>query len=101
MATSSQPQMETNFSAEQYFATQSQPSSLEADVARVKEFLQRQLQDGRKVVLVTSGGTTVPLELNVVRFLDNFSAGMSSLRHLGTILTTRTPRSRYARGDLR
>jgi phosphopantothenate-cysteine ligase len=24
---------------------------------------------------VTSGGTTVPLELNVVRFLDNFSAG--------------------------
>jgi len=27
------------------------------------------------VVLVTSGGTTVPLELNVVRFLDNFSAG--------------------------
>lgn len=26
-------------------------------------------------MLVTSGGTTVPLELNVVRFLDNFSAG--------------------------
>jgi len=26
-------------------------------------------------VLVTSGGTTVPLELNVVRYLDNFSAG--------------------------
>ncbi|KAI0676325.1 phosphopantothenate-cysteine ligase [Trametes maxima] len=75
MATSSQPQVESNFSAEQYFTTQSQPPSLEADVARVKEFLQRQLQDGRKVVLVTSGGTTVPLELNVVRFLDNFSAG--------------------------
>lgn len=27
------------------------------------------------MVLVTSGGTTVPLEKNVVRFLDNFSAG--------------------------
>ncbi|KAI0716890.1 phosphopantothenate-cysteine ligase [Earliella scabrosa] len=63
------------FSAETYFATQPPPPSLEQDVARVHEFLQKQLQDGRKVVLVTSGGTTVPLELNVVRFLDNFSAG--------------------------
>jgi len=27
------------------------------------------------MVLVTSGGTTVPLEMNTVRFLDNFSAG--------------------------
>lgn len=27
------------------------------------------------VVLVTSGGTTVPLERNCVRFLDNFSQG--------------------------
>jgi phosphopantothenate-cysteine ligase len=35
----------------------------------------RQKKEGRNVVLVTSGGTTVPLELNVVRFLDNFSAG--------------------------
>ncbi|RPD63706.1 phosphopantothenate-cysteine ligase [Lentinus tigrinus ALCF2SS1-6] len=77
MATSPQADGEsgTVFSAETYFATQPPPSSLEQDVARVKEFLQRQLQDGRKVVLVTSGGTTVPLELNVVRFLDNFSAG--------------------------
>ncbi|RDX48025.1 DFP-domain-containing protein [Lentinus brumalis] len=77
MATSQQPdgQSGTIFSAETYFATQPPPPSLEQDVARVKDFLQRQLKDGRKVVLVTSGGTTVPLELNVVRFLDNFSAG--------------------------
>ncbi|KAM5537604.1 hypothetical protein V8D89_008682 [Ganoderma adspersum] len=79
MATSAQPDGEPvtgeSFSADKYFATQPPPSSLEHDVARVKEFLQRQLQEGRKVVLVTSGGTTVPLELNVVRFLDNFSAG--------------------------
>ena len=27
------------------------------------------------VVLVTSGGTTVPLEKNTVRFIDNFSRG--------------------------
>ena len=41
------------FSAETYFATQPPPPSLEQDVARVHEFLQKQLQDGRKVVLVT------------------------------------------------
>ena len=28
-----------------------------------------------RVVLVTSGGTTIPLETNTVRFIDNFSAG--------------------------
>ncbi|KIP07288.1 hypothetical protein PHLGIDRAFT_71306 [Phlebiopsis gigantea 11061_1 CR5-6] len=63
------------FSAESYFATQPPPASLEEDVARAREFIQKQISQGRKVVLVTSGGTTVPLELNVVRFLDNFSAG--------------------------
>ncbi|KAJ3344094.1 hypothetical protein HDU93_003257 [Gonapodya sp. JEL0774] len=31
--------------------------------------------EGRKMVLVTSGGTTIPLEANTVRFIDNFSAG--------------------------
>ncbi|KAL1948979.1 hypothetical protein VTO73DRAFT_10785 [Trametes versicolor] len=74
MATSSQTEEHT-FSAERYFATQPPPTTLESDVARVSEFIQRQQREGRKVVLVTSGGTTVPLELNVVRFLDNFSAG--------------------------
>ncbi|KII87857.1 hypothetical protein PLICRDRAFT_690760 [Plicaturopsis crispa FD-325 SS-3] len=65
----------TSFSAESYFATQPPPSTLEHDTAGVKEFIRRQVERRRKVVLVTSGGTTVPLELNVVRFLDNFSAG--------------------------
>ncbi|KAJ3522773.1 hypothetical protein NM688_g8827 [Phlebia brevispora] len=63
------------FSAERYFATQPPPPTLEEDVGAVREFVQRHLRAKRKVVLVTSGGTTVPLELNVVRFLDNFSAG--------------------------
>ena len=57
MATSAQPDGEPitgeSFSADKYFATQPPPPSLEHDVARVKEFLQRQLQEGRKVVLVT------------------------------------------------
>ncbi|KIK68705.1 hypothetical protein GYMLUDRAFT_36194 [Collybiopsis luxurians FD-317 M1] len=65
----------STFSAESYFSTQPPPSTLDHDIAGVKEFVARQKEAGRKVVLVTSGGTTVPLELNVVRFLDNFSAG--------------------------
>jgi phosphopantothenate-cysteine ligase len=39
------------------------------------EFCQQQVLKGRPIVLVTSGGTTVPLEHNTVRFVDNFSAG--------------------------
>lgn len=34
-----------------------------------------QLEQGRKTVCITSGGTTVPLEHNTVRFIDNFSTG--------------------------
>lgn len=30
---------------------------------------------GRPIVVVTSGGTTVPLERRCIRFIDNFSAG--------------------------
>ncbi|KAJ4489884.1 DNA/pantothenate metabolism flavoprotein [Lentinula aciculospora] len=69
------PEYSSTFSAESYFSTQPPPPSLEHDIAGVKEFVRRQKERGRNVVLVTSGGTTVPLELNVVRFLDNFSAG--------------------------
>ena len=29
----------------------------------------------RRIAVVTSGGTTVPLEKRCVRFLDNFSSG--------------------------
>lgn len=72
---SSTPHEPQTFSAESYFETQPQPPSLVADIEGVHEFIQRQRQANRSVVLVTSGGTTVPLELNVVRFLDNFSAG--------------------------
>mmetsp|Transcript_9797 Transcript_9797/g.17262 ORF Transcript_9797/g.17262 Transcript_9797/m.17262 type:complete len:333 (+) Transcript_9797:89-1087(+) len=45
------------------------------DEANVKSFAARHSAEGLKVVLVTSGGTTVPLEANTVRFLDNFSSG--------------------------
>ncbi|TFK95303.1 DFP-domain-containing protein [Pterulicium gracile] len=64
-----------SISAETYFATQPPPPSLEAETERVRSFVAQQIKKGRKIAFVTSGGTTVPLELNVVRFLDNFSAG--------------------------
>ncbi|UZJ57128.1 hypothetical protein CBS101457_006448 [Exobasidium rhododendri] len=65
----------TSFSAEDFFATQQAPSNLSSHGDLARKFVERHHREGRKVVLVTSGGTTVPLERNVVRFLDNFSAG--------------------------
>jgi phosphopantothenate-cysteine ligase len=55
----------TTFSAESYFATQPPPPTLQDDVDKVRKFLEKHAREGRSVVLVTSGGTTVPLELNV------------------------------------
>lgn len=50
-----------------------------ADAARFAEvmarFAARLGAQGRRVVLITSGGTKVPLEARPVRFLDNFSSG--------------------------
>ncbi|CAE6533558.1 unnamed protein product [Rhizoctonia solani] len=66
---------ETTFSAESYFETQPPPADLDDNIQGVKEFIDYHANSGRKIVLITSGGTTVPLELHVVRFLDNFSAG--------------------------
>ncbi|GAA5885645.1 hypothetical protein JCM6882_007510 [Rhodosporidiobolus microsporus] len=63
------------FSAEDFFAQQPPPKDLDKHLDDVRQFVQHNLDKGKRVVLVTSGGTTVPLEHNVVRFLDNFSAG--------------------------
>ncbi|SPO28697.1 related to CAB2 - probable phosphopantothenoylcysteine synthetase [Ustilago trichophora] len=63
------------WSSDRFFQTQSPPSNLSELSSAASEFVQRHIREGRRVVLVTSGGTTVPLEKNVVRFLDNFSAG--------------------------
>nr|XP_031859949.1 uncharacterized protein CI109_004556 [Kwoniella shandongensis]KAA5527021.1 hypothetical protein CI109_004556 [Kwoniella shandongensis] len=66
----------TPFSTESYFQTQRPPVGLEEKTKLMLEFVERwKSVQGKKVVLVTSGGTTVPLEANTVRFLDNFSAG--------------------------
>ncbi|OBZ67431.1 Phosphopantothenate--cysteine ligase [Grifola frondosa] len=65
----SETQPDGTFSAESYFATQPPPPSLEHDIAKVREFVQRQLHAGRKVVLVTSGGTTRAGTLHTLTFV--------------------------------
>jgi phosphopantothenate-cysteine ligase len=69
----------TDTSAQQaendYFANEPQPKDLKANTTLAREFIKRHADEGRRVVLVTSGGTTVPLEQQTVRYIDNFSAG--------------------------
>lgn len=59
----------------EYFDTNPSPPSLESHMKLARPFISTHVQDHRNVVLVTSGGTTVPLENQTVRFIDNFSAG--------------------------
>ncbi|KAI3327217.1 DFP-domain-containing protein [Xylariaceae sp. AK1471] len=58
-----------------YFSSNPPPKALPQHVAAAKEFINQHAAANRRVVLVTSGGTTVPLEKQTVRFIDNFSAG--------------------------
>ena len=55
------------------------PCSAEGVQEAVEEFIARHSSSAGQlqlpVVVVTSGGTTVPLEQRCVRFIDNFSAG--------------------------
>lgn len=51
------------------------PSHVEEVKRLMTEFAERHGSAGRRVVLITSGGTKVPLESRTVRFLDNFSSG--------------------------
>ncbi|ODV83146.1 hypothetical protein CANARDRAFT_9869 [[Candida] arabinofermentans NRRL YB-2248] len=58
-----------------YFKTHKPPNYLSSISKDVADFINFHHLSKRKIVLVTSGGTTVPLENNTVRFIDNFSAG--------------------------
>ncbi|KAM0333575.1 hypothetical protein ACHAQA_002240 [Verticillium albo-atrum] len=58
-----------------YFSSNPPPKALAQHEAEAGAFLDHQVAANRPVVLITSGGTTVPLERNTVRFIDNFSAG--------------------------
>lgn len=58
-----------------YFRLHKPPPYLSQISNDVASFINFNHNLNRKIVLVTSGGTTVPLENNTVRFIDNFSAG--------------------------
>jgi len=63
--------------AELFFASTQRlrPPNLEQQRQRMDDFVKTARSAQRRVALVTSGGTTVPLEMNTVRFIDNFSTG--------------------------
>jgi phosphopantothenate-cysteine ligase len=58
-----------------YFASNPEPASLDQTSSLARDFINHHAANNRRVALVTSGGTTVPLENQTVRFIDNFSAG--------------------------
>lgn len=78
---------------EEFYSSHLPPSDFEDNRTLLKEFCERHNKCGQTIVLITvcihffqvmlyanivcfqSGGTTVPLEHNTVRFVDNFSAG--------------------------
>lgn len=51
------------------------PCHVEEVKEKMTAFAKYHSAAGRRVVLITSGGTKVPLESRTVRFLDNFSSG--------------------------
>lgn len=51
------------------------PSHVDEVKEKMAAFARHHEEAGRRVVLITSGGTKVPLESRTVRFLDNFSSG--------------------------
>lgn len=58
-----------------YFSSNPPPRLLSSHLAQASSFIDAHAAAGHRVVLITSGGTTVPLEKQTVRFIDNFSAG--------------------------
>ena len=61
--------------ADVFWSSNSPPPSLEASSELARTMVAQALSEKRRIALVTSGGTTVPLEKNTVRYLDNFSSG--------------------------
>ncbi|PLB50666.1 putative phosphopantothenate-cysteine ligase [Aspergillus steynii IBT 23096] len=63
-----------------FFGQQPPPDSLAEHETLVRNFIDYHRETSRRVALVTSGGTTVPIEAQTVRFLDNFSGGTRGAR---------------------
>lgn len=75
MATPASTTAEALASEDTYFSQNPPPRNLAAHTSLAQNFISHHASSNRRVVLVTSGGTTVPLERQTVRYIDNFSAG--------------------------
>lgn len=75
MASSHEAELVSTEVENHYFSSNPPPKDLARHTALAEEFIKFHNAANRRVCLVTSGGTTVPLEKQTVRFIDNFSAG--------------------------
>ena len=57
----------------EFFSKNPAPPNFEMSVNKIVNFISN--HNDMPLCLISSGGTTVPLEVNTVRFVDNFSAG--------------------------
>lgn len=71
-------QTETPYTSESLTALLQSNTSFSID--ELDAFISGALHRGMRLVLVTSGGTTAPLEKSTVRFIDNFSTGNRGAR---------------------
>lgn len=58
---------------EKFYTTLNPPQNVDQVKQKIVDF--HNLNTDKKIAVITSGGTTVPMEHNTVRFVDNFSAG--------------------------
>ncbi|KAI9485945.1 MAG: DNA/pantothenate metabolism flavoprotein [Benjaminiella poitrasii] len=58
-----------------YFQINQPPANLAEFETKLSAFVDYHKEKGHRIVFITSGGTTVPLENQTVRFIDNFSNG--------------------------
>ncbi|XP_074600436.1 phosphopantothenoylcysteine synthetase isoform X2 [Brevipalpus obovatus] len=73
MEVSGEPIEDEMVKIETFFKNFKEPANLSDIRKRVETFISACTD--KPIVMVTSGGTTVPMEHNTVRFVDNFSAG--------------------------
>jgi len=64
----------------EFLAKYANVADISARRNQIDSFLLQQVIKQRKCVIVTSGGTTVPLERNTVRYITNFSVGTRGAR---------------------
>ncbi|KAK3782990.1 hypothetical protein RRG08_058049 [Elysia crispata] len=65
----------TSPSISSFFKELTAPDNFQSKKQQLEDFSTRHFQQKNRIVLITSGGTTVPLESRTVRFIDNFSIG--------------------------